>query len=216
MAWSKWELRLEGEILWLGFNNNRLNIITLTNGVTEKRRVDMSTRTPDAPDSIHLDDMVKVTIPLGTDTGTLPDNFPDHQDLVYVQTSDCKSPYYTATATRVGNTITVSTNVHKDTDATLYVGRPYTSEFTPTRQFTKGLAISGVVDQYSILNGQYDTVSWVPSWENIGYIPDRYKSNTAYLSVDCEIFDTDFDGVRDSEDNCINDPTETISKPQFT
>ena len=158
MAWSKWELRLEGEILWLGFNNNSLNIITLTNGVTEKRRVDMSTRTPDAPDSIHLDDMVKVTIPLGTDTGTLPDNFPDHQDLVYVQTSDCKSPYYTAIATRVGNTITVSTNVHNDTDATLYVGRPYTSEFTPTRQFIREEGVVVDIDRLSIKNLLLDVV----------------------------------------------------------
>lgn len=158
MAWSTWELRLDGDILWIGFTNNTLRVVTLDSGVTVARTINLATKEPTAPNSVFLDDRVQVTIPLGTNTGTLPDDYPEHTDLVYVQSANCLSPYYEAQVTRVGNTITVDTNIHTTQDAVLFVGRPYTSEFTPTRQFIREDGVVVDIDRLSIKNLLLDVV----------------------------------------------------------
>lgn len=182
MSWSKWDLQLEEDIIWLGFDNNLLEIVTVTDSATKRRTVDLSTVTPDAADNIYLDDMVAVTVTNGQTTGTLPTDYPDHEDLTFVQTSDCKSPYYEAQATRTGNTLTFSTPIHKDGDATVFVGRGYTSEFTPTRQFVREEGQVVDIDRLSIKQLLLDVVH--TNLVRMDTISEYYDKDTTTVLAD--------------------------------
>lgn len=182
MAWSEWHLNLDETILWIGFSNNELTIISSLTGHTDVRKIDMSTRVPDAPNTILLDDLIKVTVADGETVGTIPSTYPNHDGLVFVQSDNCAAPYYEVAATRNLNDLTVPLSVHTGgTASTIYIGRPYSSEFTPTRQFIREDGVVVDIDRLSVKQLMLDVVH--TNEVRMDTISDYYEADTVIQSA---------------------------------
>ncbi|MBU0959370.1 MAG: thrombospondin type 3 repeat-containing protein, partial [Nanoarchaeota archaeon] len=77
--------------------------------------------------------------------------------------------------------------------------------FIADKSWHQGNAVVGQEDFSDLYQGDYSTAVWIPSWNVDRFNPYRYKNNHPYIELECEVSDVDGDGVKDSEDNCIND-----------
>ena len=136
MSWSKWEFADLGNVLWLGFENSALHIITRDGTNTTEHVIDMGYGA--ATKDIYLDDLLSIVVPDGVTSTVLPATYLDAPEIIYVQGEDCLSPGKEVACTRVGTSLTVPASIHKGgSNSTLYIGRPFTSSFTLPQQFVR-------------------------------------------------------------------------------
>lgn len=159
MSWSRWEIEDLGDVLWLGFDEQSLRIVTRKLGYTHNREIDMSYREADAVDNIYLDHRLVLNIAEGATAVALPADYEDTVDTVYVQGSDCSYPNQIAECTRIGNVITIPDEIYTGSGgSTLFIGRPYTSGFTLPQQFIRDEAGINTVDRLRIKKITLDVV----------------------------------------------------------
>lgn len=157
MAWSKWEIENLGDVLWIGFDNNILQIVTRLGTGTYKRTIDLGYK--DEEDKIYLDELLEVYVPEGDTVVTLPTDYPIQANLTCVQTADCAFPFTESLCTRNGTTLTVPSDIHTGSGgSTLKLGSPYKSSFTLPQQFIREEGIVNNVDRLRVKKFTLDVV----------------------------------------------------------
>lgn len=158
MSWSKWEFTDLGDVLWLGFEDNVLHIVTRDGTNTASHTIDMGHDS--LTKHIYLDDLLTITVPDGDTIVTLPSTYLDVPEIIYVQGDDCTSPRKPVLCERIGTSLTVPVSIHKGgSDSTLYIGRPFTSSFTIPQQYVRNEAGIDTTDNIRVKKLVLDVVN---------------------------------------------------------
>jgi len=132
-AWSKWTLPTSSQILHMFFRNDSLQLIVREGSNVALKSINLYSRTTTSIDEIFLDDLISVASN-GT-TATLPIGYTYDSEVIAVQGEGCDYTLSKAPFTIDGSLLTFDEDISNGQPCTVYVGRPTTARYRPTRPF---------------------------------------------------------------------------------
>ena len=131
-SWSEWTFTMNGEIVDIEFDNDRLVILTVENNTLYIKELRMYARVSVGTQTVFLDDMVRLST--NGKTVTLPDGYvPD--DIICVRGENTKNEYFKVAFTRNDQLLTFDEDIGA---GFVYVGKLFESRYQPTRPFRYG------------------------------------------------------------------------------
>lgn len=132
-AWSKWTLPTNSQILHMFFRNDSLQLIAREGSNIVLKSINLYSRTTTSSAEIFLDDLV----PLASNgtTATLPIGYTYDSEVIAVQGEGCDYALSKAPFTINGSLLTFDEDISSGQPCTVYVGRPTTARYRPTRPF---------------------------------------------------------------------------------
>jgi len=131
LAWCKWILPEATNIITITLDNDVMNIICLEGLNIVYKKLQLFSAIAEDNTTVFLDD--KLTLTSDGTTVTVPDNY-DLTGAIVVTGNDTDYPLWKVNYTAIGTTLTLEEAV-SSTPCTIYVGKPFTAKYRPTRPF---------------------------------------------------------------------------------
>lgn len=138
-AWSKWELPEDNRIVGLDFNDSKISLIVRINTSLYLKEIDLYAKVVASSTEVYLDERIQLTTTNSATSVLLPVDYTIDNNTLVVAGEGSDYPLtkvpYTASVEGSQIRLTFESIKKNGSNVSVWVGKPYTSSYRPTRPF---------------------------------------------------------------------------------